>query len=625
MSKSYNGKFTSSIKVYDKKSELFKTQGDTDESDDNNSSSETDFRGFEKVPLVLCQRLDITPYLKKLGYPLAPDLKAKMVTNKNTNNTSTNKLLLTCSVILVREDLEKLKQMVKNNTLCDYNSLKCKICDKTYSNIKKLQNHKENKHMIIYKSHNKIPKRVSFSDQIIIHEVKEYHRCRKCPRIFEDYNTLRLHMKQKHKKRRCYVCHYCSKDFIDRTFFKVHIKLHCDSCGLLLANKRKYLEHRRYVCRIIKKYECKTCNIPFFNYMDLKDHSYDHLGTFFICDICKDQFRTKCEVSHHIKFLHTENCSNVLYLKREDGSYKCNFCKETSEQQHFIKEHVSTLPDLQNSVTTGYKDYYFCGECLKKFTTEKDMMQHKWTHFLKTSDNSQLRNEETKIDNNILKITYNLNEQLPDCLQPKVVLEKIKLPKESQENKEQKRAVVPDIDYFNFKGMLKKAVVDPITKKTIISKHRCEKCGKYLSSNYCLNRHLQTVHGVIKESNCAKNLQCSYCEEVFVWPSLLQTHNCIRMALPEMPFDDARPEIHFDNLSLMNQDGFDTYSISDDEDYMNAVDFEIPPPIVQLTEFEHLDIVVNGGNGRLNVINNKLYPINDLGYKVVMHEVPIEF
>ncbi|XP_050360112.1 zinc finger protein 91-like [Nymphalis io] len=625
MSKSNNDDCTNFIKVYDNNSELFNIQGYRDESYDSIPTSESDFRGFEKVPIVLCQRLDITPFLNKMRYPLAPDIKAKIISNKNANNSSTNKLLLSCSVMLVREDLEKLKEMVKNNTLRNYNCIKCKICDKTYSNLKKLHNHKENKHMIIYKAHNKIPKRVSFSDQIIIHEVKEYHRCRKCPRIFEDYNTLRLHMKQKHKKRRCYICHYCSKDFVDRMFFKVHIKLHCDSCGLLLANKKKYLEHRRFVCRIIKKYKCMTCNMSFFNYMDLKDHSYDHLGTFFICDICKDQFQTKCEVAHHIMFLHTEKHSNELYLKRVDGIYKCNFCKETSDQRHCIQKHVSTLPDLQNSVTTGYKDYCFCNECLKKFTSEKDMLQHKWTHFLKTSDNSQLRNKETETRNKIIKTTYKLTDELPVYLQPKVVLEKIKITNESQWNKKENKPAL-NIDHFNFKGILKKAVVDPITKKTIISKHKCEECGKYLSSNYCLNRHLYYVHGVVKESNCAKHFKCSHCGEIFLWQSLLKKHNCIRMG-PEMHFGDARPEENFDCDNATNQDGFDTYRTSDDDDddYMNEVDIEIPAPIVQLTEFEHLDIVVNGGNGRLNVINNKTYSLNDLGCKVVLQEVPIEF
>ncbi|XP_045456045.1 zinc finger protein 569-like [Melitaea cinxia] len=633
MYESCGGDITNSNEMENSQSKLFEAEY-VDYDDDPSAEL---FRGFEKVPIVLCQRIDITPYLKRISSS-TPDV------NINTtceNSKMVNKLLRKCSVVLLRDDLDKLKEMSvlpPNSVSC----FKCKICNKTYSNEKKLQNHQENKH-IVYKKHDKIPKRVSFSDHVVVHEVKEYHSCRKCPKIFEDYETLKIHMKRKHKKRKCYICCYCAKGFADRTLMKVHIKLHCDSCGLLLASKKKYSEHRRYVCRIIKKYECRTCSLSFFNYMDLKDHSYDHLGTFFICDICKDQFASKCEVAHHIKFLHTKKQTDELYSKQIlgiDNVYKCNFCQESSDDVDIIEKHVSTLPDLQNIAMTGYDDYYFCDQCLKKFSTETDMLQHKWTHFLNTSDNSKLKQ-------NIVKTSYQVGEELPALLQPKLVLEKLELPEEP--NKRLKALLekdslkghcqdVPiethliDSNRLNLIEIPKKPVIDPLTKKTLISKHQCEKCFKYFSSRYCLNRHLQCVHGVVKETGkpSGNNLQCNVCEEFFVWPSLLQNHKCIRINRPEMPFDDARPEVHFDNYIEGNENALNSMDTADD-DYTNGLDFEIAAPIVQLTEYEDLNIVVNGGDGQLNIINNKACPlsnektINNLGYRLVMQEVPIEF
>lgn len=93
-----------------------------------------------------------------------------------------------------------------------------------------------------------------------------------------------------------------------------------------------------------------------------------------------------------------------------------------------------------------------------------------------------------------------------------------------------------------------------------------------------------------------------------------------------MPFEDARPEIHFDNIHQLTSNGLDDFSIADSDDYLNSVDFEIPAPIVELTE----------GEGTLNCYNNfsgpvtqldKSYatPLQSLGYKLVMQEVPIEF
>jgi hypothetical protein len=134
-------------------------------------------------------------------------------------------------------------------------------------------------------------------------------------------------------------------------------------------------------------------------------------------------------------------------------------------------------------------------------------------------------------------------------------------------------------------------------------------CGKYYSSGYCLNRHIETQH------RDYDGLRCKVCEETFVWPSLLNMHKCIRLNIPEMPFDDARPEIYFDNLHEITQNGFDDLNITEDDDYMNSVDFDIPAPIVELTEgttpcTENIDCASS---------------LQNLGYKVVMQEVPIEF
>ncbi|OWR52052.1 putative krueppel c2h2-type zinc finger protein [Danaus plexippus plexippus] len=570
-------------------------------------STEETFRGFEKVPLVLCQRIDITPYINKHQHPKAPDLKDNMRQVENSNKCDMSKIFTDCSVVLVREDLSRLKEMLSQQN----ENIKCRICDKGYPSERKLNNHLENKHMTV-----KTPKRVSFSEHIIVHEVEEYHRCRKCPKIFKDYNTLKVHMRQNHKKRKCYICHYCNKDFVDRTFFKVHIKLHCDACGLLLPNKKLYLEHREKVCRVVKKYECKTCVKHFFRFMDLKDHSYEHLGTFFICDVCKQLFHNKCEVAHHIMYSHSKERPTSSYTEAS-GSFTCFFCNTSFNTLEGIEKHVGELPDLQNTATTYYNDYHFCDQCSRKFDVESDMLQHKWSHFLKSTDNSQTQEDNDLITDNStrLKTTYKLGEEIPVSLQPKLVLERIELPKRAKMKKLPSR---PEsfIGVTNASiGTLKKPIIDPVTKKTILSKHKCEKCGKYLSSNYCLTRHMREVHGIGKVTY-DEDLQCYLCEEVFFWPSLLHNHRCIRSKIPEMPFDDARPEIHFDNYeeSLHN----------DNEDFMN-MDYEMASPIVQLTEYENLNIVVNNGNGRLDVIDNEKNQMNRLGFKVVMQEVPIEF
>ncbi|XP_072946677.1 uncharacterized protein [Epargyreus clarus] len=612
------------------------SQSPNSDSQECSSVETSPFRGFERVPRVLIQRLMIESFNN--------NDKPHKLDGNDTHKAMEGcyrhpQLLYDCSVKLVRDNLEQLKKDVlmnscdnkTNNGSLNMSMLRCKICEKAYSSEKKLQNHLENKHMLVYKPNLKPQKRVSFSDHVIVHEVMEYHRCRKCTKIYEDYQSLKLHMKERHKKRKCYICHYCSKKFVDRMFFKVHIKLHCDVCGLLLPNKSRYNEHRRQVCRVLKKYKCKTCYDSFFKYMDLKDHSYDHLENLFICDICKDQFDSKCAVSHHISFLHSEKRPRAAYTKRNIGNdklYLCNFCELTSVDREIMEKHVAVLPDLKDRERTGYKDFYFCDQCLKKFDTETNMLQHKWTHFLRTCDDSQVQQNSLLTKPQFeFKRTYKLNEKLPELMQPRIVLERI-----------DKKRAIEFVDSNNFTDSAfvannlvdnnsvdsncsgdfsslqlgrKKAIVDPVSKKTLLSRYQCEKCSKYYSSNYCLNRHIVTMH-----SDYSK-LRCNVCEETFVWPSLLQSHRCIRLNIPEMPFNDAREEILFENFG---QSGFDELmNISDSEDYMHSVDFEIPAPIVELTEYENC-IVTNGG-----VYDNNYSSQVHNGYKVVMQEVPIEF
>lgn len=86
-----------------------------------------------------------------------------------------------------------------------------------------------------------------------------------------------------------------------------------------------------------------------------------------------------------------------------------------------------------------------------------------------------------------------------------------------------------------------------------------------------------------------------------------------------MPFEDARPEIHFDNLQEFTESIDDLY-IDTNDDYINSVDFEIPAPVVELQENYVSDNFVSS---TVNSDTEKAFV--PMGYKVIMHEVPIEF
>nr|XP_034838810.1 telomere zinc finger-associated protein-like [Maniola hyperantus] len=632
MSRNCNGYIRDSLDLYKQ------------EPDAGGGSSEIEeiLRPFQKEAVVLCERYDLKPYLLKMKMDVPPDLRGPTFVALHEINKYRKK----CSVRLRRENLEQLKEVFMSNlkrNIVYTTDFTCTICQKVYLSEKKLLNHQENKHVICYKPENKIRKKVSFSDEIIVHEVKEYHRCRKCPKIYLDYDSLKVHMKEVHKKRRCYICVYCSKDFVDRMFFKVHVKLHCDACGLFLPNKKRYLEHRRTVCKIVKKYVCKTCHISLFYFMDLKDHSYEHLGEFFICDICKDRFDDKCALSHHIKFLHSKRRPKMLYTSHTTGMgtvHVCKFCDVSSVKEASIVKHVATFPEYEKCAMTGYKDFYFCDQCFEKFSTETDMLQHKWSHYLKSAQQNveelpkpvNLLNKIDVLADNMIKNTqnnaedtpevligsttqntritdpqkplkqvYNVKtEKLPPLLQPRIVLEKLPLPQNTLLKKllaqktKHGSAPVDIIDLTDSDPKTQKKII--VGRKTLLSKHQCKFCLHYLSSAYTLKRHIYTMHGITQGSNSPQliatgNLHCNACEEDFALPSLLQNHNCIRINLPEPHFQDARPDMQLDTSVFSQHNGFD--DIEYNNDYMNSIDFELPAPIVELTEYDNVNLGIN--------------------------------
>lgn len=478
MSSSYNGKSRKKASL-----ETLPLSGKSDFDDSierKNFLLEDGFKGFDRTPVVILPRCDITPYLSEKIQE-----KSFNVTKKEGANILAQ-FTRKCFVKLNQDDLQSLLDSLARSrssqgpedsdsgtdTEGDM-SLKCKICEKSYSSEKKLLNHQNKKH-IIYKE-NKPRKKVSFSDHVIVHEVHEYHRCRKCTRIFEDYKSLKRHMKQRHKKRKCYICNYCNKNFMDRMFFKVHIKLHCDVCSKLFPTRAKYLLHRRNSCRVFKLHKCKTCSESFFNIMHLKDHSYEHSNFSYVCDICKDQFVTKCAIAHHISFLHSPKRPESMYIMRNLGSerlYLCNFCDVSSVEKDLIEAHVQILPDLTNKAMTGYKDYYFCDQCFKKFATETDMLQHKWTHFLKTCESPQKQLKSILVDRNESKVIYDCKE-VPEAMKPKVILERIPL---GGNIKKENVDFIDKNTSHDKNGMIKTPIVDSKSKKTIMSGYQCQVC-----------------------------------------------------------------------------------------------------------------------------------------------------
>ncbi|XP_053622466.1 uncharacterized protein LOC128682029 isoform X2 [Plodia interpunctella] len=318
------------------------------------------------------------------------------------------------------------------------------------------------------------------------------------------------------------------------------------------------------------------------------------------------------------KTINTRNLrTNNTVVQAKNVASLIKFVKDCSVRvaSHDLRKLQGSLSiqsprsDISESNADEEMGHLRCKICEKVYSSEKKLQNHQQNKHMivyRPEKKPQKKMREKEKAKGKIKTTYKVGEKIPEYMMPSIVLEKISIGGKVLED------TIDFVDVNNFDihhGLIKKAIVDPKSKKTLLSKHQCPTCHKYFSSRYCMNRHIENVHHANRDY---ENLRCKVCEEIFVWPSLLQSHKCIRSFIPEMPFEDARSEIHFDNLHEITQNGIDDFNITDHEDYINSVDFEIPAPIVTLSECDEQYIPNDN-------------PIQNLGYKVIMQEVPIEF
>lgn len=174
-------------------------------------------------------------------------------------------------------------------------------------------------------------------------------------------NHLKIHDENSFK----YKCSVCSKEYINKSHWKEHMKLHdglnfvqCDECGksynsrksLNLHKNTKHVDERKFICQICGKafmtkhhlknhlithddkrdYKCRFCDATFKKNDVLKMHENVHTREQkFICDICGEHFLRRSSLRNH-RLTHFPGHQR----------WKCRYCEDKFRTQSAMLTHV---------------------------------------------------------------------------------------------------------------------------------------------------------------------------------------------------------------------------------------------------------------------------------------------
>lgn len=239
--------------------------------------------------------------------------------------------------------------------------MKCRFCDKPYTNELSLINHEK------------------------LHDGTSKMKCNKCEERFDDKNALRRHQRKTHWEHAPVECEICKKQLSDNTCLKAHMKhMHgaeekkvtiftCETCGRKLHTKTAFQNHVASKCGTNLLFPCETCGKSFSFKGSLKAHQLLHTGVkSFLCKFCGKSFHQKGEMKRHER-KHTG-----------EKPFICEVCGRAFAYRESLLGH--------SAVHTGIKPFP-CKSCGMRFSCSGNLVKHRRSNNCKGSG-SQTENPE---------------------------------------------------------------------------------------------------------------------------------------------------------------------------------------------------------------------------------------
>lgn len=228
----------------------------------------------------------------------------------------------------------------------------CVYCTKPFLTISLLIEHMKEKYhslteaevssMLVFKS----------NDPMFVN-VEEYG-CKLCGDKTEDFEQLKKHLVEEHKKnidvKNCGIIPYRIKG--DNDFQCAHCEKKFD----------KYKPLRLHVKEHYKNFFCEQCGAGFITAPALKTHSMTHQTGESCCKTCGKVFKNEMTLKLHIKDVHAKAKRNICTVCSE------SFTSYYLKLKHLVDVHGVKIPE------------YRCKYCSKLFLLQAQCREHEKTH-----------------------------------------------------------------------------------------------------------------------------------------------------------------------------------------------------------------------------------------------------